>query len=195
MTIAGVPKSIVPSMSRVTVLSMFRMSSAEPSLSKSPTTGIADTDRLPVMVTNPRPLWKTVIVPDPVNGRPTSTTSGSSSPLMSIAKATVPLQVIVPGTVPVGGTWPVMVQVRVARLLYTSDRSGMGESSISSGPGMLPETGRVKSTFSSSPKSICNNPVADMVPPTYVMLEGGQSLGEFTPESYISANVTDKVTV
>jgi hypothetical protein len=108
MTIAGVPKSIVPSMSRVTVLSMFRMSSAEPSLSKSPTTDGVETAAEPLIVTKPKPSWDTVIEPElVVSGSPVNETSGNP-PSMFMVKSTVPRQFIVPVAVPVGGTWPVM---------------------------------------------------------------------------------------
>jgi hypothetical protein len=43
------------------------------------------------------------------------------------------------------------------------------------GPNVEPETGRVKSGLTTvSPRSIASVPVADIVPPTYESVEGGQ---------------------
>jgi hypothetical protein len=92
MPIVAVAKFIVPPMFRFTVLAMFRVSSAETSLSKSPTTDGVETAAEPIIVTEPKPLWNTVIEPELVDsGSPVNETSGAKLLSMSMVKSTVPV--------------------------------------------------------------------------------------------------------
>jgi hypothetical protein len=74
---------------------------------------------------------------------------------------------------PDGGTEPLIVHDRDPWFVYLS-LPAMSTLTVD-GPGVEPETGRVKSGLTPvSPRSIASVPVADIVPPTIESVEGNK---------------------